>query len=234
MAEESWPIRAVAFDLDGLIVDTEPIFAEAARQFLARRGRQPLDAVIRAMIGQPARQAIPLFRERHQLAESDERIAAEMADLFYAILGHEPAPLLPGFDALLEGVERKGLPRAIATSSSRRYVERILSPHGLLNRFDFILTIEDVRQGKPAPEIYQKAATRLGQPPEHMLVLEDSPNGLRAAKAAGARCVVVPHHLIDPAELEGADAVFSSLAEPRLARLIGLPDLPNGFEEDAR
>ncbi len=217
-----WKLRSVVFDLDGLMVDTEPIFVETARQLLARRGRELLPEIMARMMGMPARDALPFFRQGHQLADSVEDLAAESRALFFAILGQEAAPLLPGVRGLLERLKCRGVPRAIATSSSAAYVQRILTPHQLLDQFDFILTCEDVTQGKPFPEVYQKAAARFGHAPDEMVVLEDSPNGLRAAKAAGARCVVVPHPLVPRQELAGADAILESLEEPRLAELLGL------------
>jgi HAD superfamily hydrolase (TIGR01509 family) len=177
---------------------------------------------MRAMMGMPARQSLPLFRQAHELTESVEVLAAESRELFFAILDGAPAPLLPGVRQLLQRLEHKGMPRGIATSSSSAYVRQILAPHGLLDAFSFILTADDVREGKPAPEIYEKAAARFGHAATEMVVLEDSPNGLRAAKAAGARCVVVPHALVPIRELEGADAILGSLEEARLGELLGL------------
>jgi beta-phosphoglucomutase-like phosphatase (HAD superfamily) len=114
------------------------------------------------------------------------------------------------------------MPKAIATSSTRQYVEWVLQPHGLLSRFAFALTADDVSQGKPHPEIYEKAAARCGCDSAAMLVLEDSVNGMRAAKAAGARCVVVPHALVDRNELGPADAIVARLDAPELWEWLGL------------
>lgn len=217
-----WSIRSVVFDLDGLLVDTEPIFQEAARRLLERRGLALIPHVMQAMMGMPARQAVPFFRQHHQLNEPDELIAIEAYQLFFTILGQEPAPLLPGALELLDRLERRGLPKAIATSSSSTYLQRVLEPHRLLPRFDFVLTCDDVQHGKPHPEVYAKSAARFGHSSDQMLVLEDSPNGLRAAKGAGARCIVVPHALVPVEELAAADAIVASLAEPRLLELLGM------------
>lgn len=217
-----WPIRSVVFDLDGLLVDTEPLFEEAASRLLARRGLAPVPEVFRAMMGTPARQALQDFRAHYQLSESITELAAESYELFFEVLGQQPAPLMPGVLDLLEQLERKGLPKAIATSSTARYVERILGPHQLLPRFSFALTADDVHLGKPHPEVYEKAAARFGHAPVEMLVLEDSPNGLRAAKAAGARCIVVPHALVSVTEMTLADAILPSLAAAELSALLGL------------
>jgi beta-phosphoglucomutase-like phosphatase (HAD superfamily) len=114
------------------------------------------------------------------------------------------------------------VPKALATSSSREYVDTVFGPLGLLHRFAFLLTCDDVTHGKPHAEVYERAVGRLGVAAAEVVVLEDSPNGLRAAKAAGARCVVVPHESTPRAELAAADAVVANLADPELWRLMGL------------
>ncbi len=217
-----WPVQSVVFDLDGLMIDTEPIFEETARRLLARRGQTPAPLVLQAMMGTPARQALALFREHHQLTETIDELAAESSQLFFEVLGQNPVPLLPGVLELLNRLEDRGFPKAIATSSRARYVERVLQPHRLLHRFQFVLTCDDVSQGKPCPEVYTKAAARFGHAASEMVVLEDSPNGLRAAKAAGARCVIVPHALVPLDELAGADAIVPSLTAPLLLELLGV------------
>jgi pseudouridine-5'-monophosphatase len=216
------PIRSVVFDLDGLMIDTEPIFEESARRLLARRERTLLPHVLQAMMGTPARDALKLFAEAHSLRETVEELRIESSRLFAEVLGEKAVPLMPGVLELLDRLERKGTPRAVATSSSRRYVERILTPHNLLQRFAFVLTCDDVTCGKPAPEIYEKAAAQFGHPAAEMLVLEDSPNGLRAAKSAGARCIVVPHALVPLDDLAEADAVLPSLMAPELLELLAI------------
>jgi beta-phosphoglucomutase-like phosphatase (HAD superfamily) len=216
----SWPIRSVVFDLDGLLIDSEPIFEEAARRLLGRRGKELRQDAMRAMMGAPAREALPLFRDQHHLTDALDVLAAEYRGDFFAVVGQEPIPLMPGALTLLDLVQRKAVPRAIATSSTAAYVRFVLEPHGLLSRFDFVLSADDVRQGKPHPEIYEKAAARLGHAPGLMLVLEDSVNGMKAAKAAGARCIVVPHELTAREELTAADGILPRLDAPELLKLV--------------
>lgn len=219
--ETTWTIRSVAFDLDGLMVDTEPIFVEVARRLLGKRGHELQPRMLQAMMGTPARQAFQVFREQYGLQETVEVLTAESWHEFFDILGEQPAPLMPGVLDLLDLLERRGVPRAIATSSSAAYVERVLAPHRLLSRFAFVLTADDVRLGKPFPEVYERAAARFGHGPAEMLVLEDSVNGMKAAKAAGARCIVVPHDLVPRDQLAAADAVLPSLESPRLKHILG-------------
>jgi HAD superfamily hydrolase (TIGR01509 family) len=216
------PICCVVFDLDGLLIDSEPIFEEAARRLLAVRGKKLITEVMRQMMGAPAREALPLFRDHHGLNDSIETIGAEYRGHFFAVVGEKPVALMPGALELLERLEAKNVPRAIATSSTARYVEWVLGPHRLMHRFGFVLTADDVTHGKPHPEIYEKAAARFGCPASGMLVLEDSINGMRSAKAAGARCVVVPHALVNVDELSAADAIVPRLDAPELLDLLQL------------
>jgi pseudouridine 5'-phosphatase len=216
------PVRAVVFDLDGLLIDTEPVFTEAARRLLACHGRQLDTGFMASIMGVPGRDALPRFRDHFRLTVAVDELAAEYKREFQAVLRGSPPPLMPGAAELLDSLERHGLPKAIATSSGCDYVNRVFGPHGLLDRFAFVLTCDDVTHGKPHPEIYRRAAARLGLTPGEMVVLEDSPNGLKAAKAAGARCVVVPHGGTCRDEIAGADAVVSSLAAPELRLALGI------------
>src|SRR5262249_17956614 len=125
-APAPWPIRSVVFDLDGLLIDTEPIFEEAARLLLARRHKPLIEDRMRAMMGAPAREVLPRFRDRHGLSESLEEIAEEYRDCFFAALGEQPVKLMPGAMALLERLERQRIPHAIATSSTAAYVQRVM------------------------------------------------------------------------------------------------------------
>jgi HAD superfamily hydrolase (TIGR01509 family) len=216
------PPRSVVFDLDGILVDTEPIFEEAARRQLARRGLIWVPDVARAMMGTPALQAFEYFRRHYNLREPIADLIAESSELFYAVLGQEPAALMPGVLDLLDRLERKGVRTAIATSSGGAYVAKVLDPHGLLHRFEFVLTCDDVCVGKPYPEVYQKAAARLGHGPAEMVVIEDSMHGVTAAKAAGARCVAIPHARVRAEDVAQADLIVSNLEAPQLHEMLGV------------
>jgi len=213
--------RAVAFDLDGILVDTEPIFVQAVKRFLEPR-RLEFDAdFMHTMMGTPAAQSLPRFREHFRLRDSIESIAVECKTLFFDVLGEAPGPLMPGVGEIIEALAARDIPFGIATSSGSEFVRRVFGPHGFLPRFRFVLTCEDVTHGKPSPEVYQLAAARHGVRPEEMLVFEDSPNGLRAAKAAGATCVVVPHEHTPRHLLEGADLIVPSLHSAELHAALG-------------
>jgi HAD superfamily hydrolase (TIGR01509 family) len=171
------------------------------------------------IMGRPAKHSLPLLREHFQLDESIEEIGHECARLFHAILGDRPAPLRPGVVALLDYLAAGAIPHAIATSSSRGFVDHVFGPHKLLDRFRCILTAEDVTQGKPNPEIYLKAARRLEQEPAGVLVLEDSVSGVKAGLAAGAKVIAIPHEFSPLDQLAIAHAILPRLDDPALLGL---------------
>ena len=121
---------------------------------------------------------------------------------------------MPGLFVLLDHVHARALPAAVATSSGQSYADRLLVRHGVQDRFEFVLASEDVTLGKPDPEIYRLAAGRFGVPAGSMLVLEDSPAGLAAAKEAGAVAVGVPHEHSPQRRSAAADLVVARLDDP--------------------
>ena len=215
----SSPIRAVVFDLDGLMFDTEALFFRVSNDMLAARGKEFTPEIMRAMIGRRSAEAGELFRTMAGLEEPVEVLLAEVRDRFSAEVETAVHPT-PGLIALLAHLGRGSLPLAVATSSGRAYAERLLSAHGLAGRFDFVLASEDVTLGKPDPEIYRKAVERFGLPADSVLVLEDSPAGLAAAKGAGTFAVGVPHNHSPAEGLHAADLIVPRLDDPALLALL--------------
>lgn len=134
--------------------------------------------------------------------------------------GCEGRPLLPGVEALLNDAKALGLGRAVASSSSCGWVDGWLRRHGIRELLDVVVARDDVRRVKPDPELFLLAASRLGRAPSTCLVFEDSPNGMRAALAAGMRCVAVPNALTRPLARPDVDLVLDSLAECSLAEVL--------------
>jgi HAD superfamily hydrolase (TIGR01509 family) len=216
------PIRAVVFDLDGLMFNTEELYDEVGDMLLQRRGHRFSARLKRRMMGRPGRVALQIMIDDHGLDTTVEQLQVESDEIFVDILPTRLAPM-PGLIDLLDALEAAAIPKAIATSSGRAFTETVLAKFDFQPRFEFLLTAEDVVQGKPAPEIYQTAAERFGLPPAQLLVLEDSENGCRAGVAAGAATVAVPgpdnrHH-----DFDGVTLVADSLADRRIYRLLDLP-----------
>jgi putative hydrolase of the HAD superfamily len=129
----------------------------------------------------------------------------------------EDEPLLPGVADRLAEAAARGMPAAVASSSSSAWVKPWLERHGLASRFAAVCTRDDVKAVKPAPDLFLLASSRLGVPPRDCLVFEDSPNGLKAAHAAaGMWAVAVPNALTRPLQLPAHDLVLGSLADVTL------------------
>lgn len=212
-------IDAVVFDLDGLVFNTEHLFHAASRELLSRRGLELPERVHRAMMGRRSREAYTILVEEVGLEEPLEDVIEETRAIFHASLDEHLAPM-PGLFELLEVIEDRRLPKAIATSSHRTYMEDVLGRFDLLGRFSPRLTAEDVLRGKPDPEIYVTAARWLGVSPERMLVLEDSEIGSRAAAAAGAVVVSVPHEHSRHMDFSVATHVARGLGDPTIPNIL--------------
>lgn len=211
MTHHGSPISAVVFDLDGLLVDSEPVQIAAWEAFLAEFG-QTLEPSLRdEMFGLRIWDSARLVVERLALPITvDEVVARRDALFFEALDGNLPA--LPGAHALIESLRARGIPLALATSGHRRYADVALRELGLAHVFAVEVTGGEVARGKPAPDIYLAAARGLGVAPERCLALEDAPHGVASAKSAGMRCLAVPNPMT--ANLPGlgaADAILGSL-----------------------
>lgn len=212
-------IKAVVFDMDGLMFNTENIFNLTGTELLRRRGISDVQPVIDRMMGRRAHEAFTEMINHCELTETVEELQAESSEIFESILYDHLEPM-PGLFRILDLIESRKLPKAVATSSNREYLTEVLSHFHLLDRFPLTLTSDDVSRGKPHPEIYQTAARELGHPPENVLVLEDSSNGTQAAAAAGTHIVSVPHEFSQGQDFSGAKYVARSLIDPYILRLL--------------
>ena len=212
--------EAVVFDMDGLMFDTEFLFYDVADSFMRDHGRRFTDAMMAAMIGRRAADAGQVFHTMGGIlhvpvAEIMREVKARFAQRMLT-----DSHTMPGLREVLSQLESAGIPRAVATSSSRKDAEALTGHHGVRHYFSFLVTSEDVSRGKPNPEIYLTASQRLGVEPARILVLEDSAAGLQAAKAAGAFAVGVPHRFSPPEVIAHADLIVGSLHDHRLLSLL--------------
>jgi HAD superfamily hydrolase (TIGR01509 family) len=210
--------QAVVFDLDGLMFNTESLYRRVGTELLARRSKIADEAMFTAMMGRPPKVALQVMINWHSLDATVDGLLAETAAIFQPVLDQHLAPM-PGLVDLLEFLEARRIPKAIATSSPRGFVEYVLSRYALEPRFEFSLTSEDVTEGKPHPEIYQRACERLSRAPHEVLVFEDSEAGCRSAVAAGARVVAVPGEYSLAHDFRGAILVAEGLGDPRIRQL---------------
>lgn len=214
-------IKAVAFDLDGLMFNTEDVYWKVGCELMRRRGREYTEELSHAIMGRPPQVCFETMIEWHSLDDTWEAMAAESEQVFVTMLD-EGVDAMPGMFELLDRLERSRTPKAICTSSSPDVVEAVLSRFDMRTRFEFVLTSADITRGKPDPEIYQKAASRFGIEPAGMLVLEDSQTGCTAAAASGAFTVAVPAGLSQQHDFSMADLVAETLADPRILEVLGI------------
>lgn len=212
-------ISAVCFDLDGLMFNTEHVFYASAEELLGRRGIPMSRAAMNAMLGRRPLESFQNLVDLLGLTEEPAALLKESRAIFYDLLDTR-LETMPGLFELLDRIEAKGIPKGVATSSPRDYLEHMLGRFHLQPRFPVTLTAEDVTHGKPHPEIYLKAAQLLGVDPSEMLVLEDSHAGTKAGVAAGAFVVSIPHDHTAEHDFTGARHLAASLTDPFILNLI--------------
>ena len=208
------PVAAVIFDLDGVLVDSEAWWDEVRAAFARSHGK-PWSADDRdAVMGANSRQWASTIRERLGLDLPVDEVQRSIVDGVLARYAHEPAPAI---DGVAEAVRRIAARHrvAIASSSHPEVIAAALRATGLTDVFAVVVSSDEVAHGKPAPDVYLEASRRLSVSPEQTVVIEDSINGIRAARAAGMRVVLVPNASIPPALGTDrlADAVVNRIAD---------------------
>ncbi len=215
------PHRAVVFDMDGLMFNTEDVYWNVGTELMRRRGHEFTRELNDAVMGRPPQACFEEMIRWYSLDDSWEQLAAESEAIFTGMLDEYLSPM-PGLPELLDALEAARIPKAICTSSTRGVLTALLARFGMEPRFELILTSEDITHGKPHPEIYLKAADRFGVQPQAVLVLEDSQIGCRSAAAAGAFVVAVPGRHSRDQDFSVASLVVDSLADPRLYEALAL------------
>lgn len=215
------PIRAVAFDMDGVLASSEDVYLRVGTETLRRRGKPFEDALRHKMMGLPTLVALQTMIDWHGLSDVVEELAVESEQTFWELAGDGLLPM-PGVAETFDRLEAAGLPKGVVTSGARNYAERILTAVGVRDRLGFVITADDVTHGKPNPEPYLMAADKHGVEPAEMIVFEDSANGCRAGVAAGAYTVAVPSPHTHDHDFTGAAFVADTLLDPRVARVLGL------------
>jgi HAD superfamily hydrolase (TIGR01509 family) len=206
-------IDAVIFDLDGVLLDSEQVWNEAKEQLVRERGGRWSERAPRDMMGMSSPEWSRYLRDELGVPMDPDEISADVVRRLERIYREE----LPLLDGAREAVERLAArwPLGLASSSNREIIDLFLDLSGLRERFAVTLSSEEVARGKPAPDVYLEVARRLGADPARTVAIEDSENGIRAAKAGGMRVLALPnpHYPPDPAALAEADEVLGSLDE---------------------
>jgi HAD superfamily hydrolase (TIGR01509 family) len=203
--------RAVIFDMDGLLLDTETLWHAAEVELFTRHGGEFTWDDKMAVIGTSYDFTADYFADRLGLPrQRGHELVSEMISLMHDLV-RRSVDARPGAVELVEGLREVAVPLGLASNSPRFLVDDALATARLGDAFDTIVTSDDVEHSKPAPDIYLLACSRLGVEPADALALEDSASGVAAAKAAGLTCIAVPQFA--ETDVSAADRIVDSLEE---------------------
>jgi HAD superfamily hydrolase (TIGR01509 family) len=205
-------LQAVIFDMDGVLVDSEPFGFKAMRRVMARHGLPYGEEENAEFLGRTTLDSCRILRARHRLLESEETLADWYVEAMLEQIARGPIPMA-GVPEVLRGVRGAGYRLALASSAEVRLIDANLAALAIRPLFEAVVSGTQVARGKPAPDVFLAAAERLGVPAAACLVVEDSRNGLLAAKAAGMRCAVVPCAQTLHQEFGEADHRIAALPE---------------------
>lgn len=207
-------IKAVIFDVDGTLLDTERIYMKAWKEAAAEAGYVMPDSVLQKTRAVNAKDAARIFEEEIGNGFSYQAVRPIRVRIAEEIIKRESPILKPGVLELLAFLEGKGIRLSVASSTNQQGTREHLAESRILDRFEVVVGGDMVTNGKPHPDIFLKAAEALRVAPEECIVVEDSPTGIRAAYAAGMKAVLVPDQAVITQEIiDMADVVLNSLLE---------------------
>jgi mannitol-1-/sugar-/sorbitol-6-/2-deoxyglucose-6-phosphatase len=206
-------ISHIIFDLDGLLIDSEPLWEIAETNILARYGKIWTPEIGRQHIGLRIDEAAVVMVNAYQISLEPQILADEIyAEMLHLI--DTSLILMPGAEETLQAFHATGYPLAIASSSSEAYINKVIQKYSWSSYIKVVASGDRVARGKPAPDVYLLAAQQLGVLPANCAALEDSLNGSKAARAAGMTTIAIPGHDFTPQDFdEIAHATFPSLLE---------------------
>ena len=213
--------RGIIFDFDGVLIDSEPLYLKSVNVVLAQCGVDQLTPIeYEQFIGHSARQAWEELIQEKKLPESVQHYEELYGNVLEGVLREELA-LRPEAEELLRIVERRGIPRGLATATRQRWLSVKLERLGLTEFFDAVACASDVRRSKPAPDIYLRAAELMGLDPADAVAIEDSPTGITSAKSAGIYTIALRTGMTTTLDISKADEIIESLREFDVDRYFG-------------
>ncbi|NGZ75120.1 HAD family hydrolase [Saccharibacillus alkalitolerans] len=209
-------IEAFIFDMDGVIIDSEPMHFEVDRRIMADYGYPVTQEKLEEYVGMTTPELWTAIRAEFGMSQTVEEIVAyQMGHKIEALRAADMEPI-DGIRELLAELKRAGIPCAVASSSPPAFIEAVLEKFGLRGEFAAVASGEEVPRGKPAPDVFLRAAELLGANPERCVVLEDSKHGIDAAKAAGMSCIGFVNPNSGRQDLTRADLIVDDIRKIRL------------------
>ena len=204
-------IKAVIFDMDGVMIDSEPLWEKTERVLLTRRNIDYSPEYRDQIVGLNQNDSGKLLVETFNLKESVSEIITERVEILTAIYEAE-LELVPSLTPLLNELRANNYPLAVASSSPLRVINFVLDMFSLHDYFSSVVSGECTENGKPHPDIYLHTAETLGVKPFECVAIEDSINGVKSAKAAGMLCIAIPDRRLSQEEFRNADLIVNTMA----------------------
>lgn len=206
--------EGIVFDMDGLMVDSEPLQLKAVNRALESTGIVVNETDFMDMVGLKSIENFRFLKDKYRLEEGPEIFEARKNSAYHGIIQRELKPM-PGLFQAIDSCKKGGLALAIASSSRKADIDVVLKILGLYHSdtFSIVVSGDQVEKGKPDPGIFLKAAELLGRDPSRLIVLEDTNYGVTAAKAAGMYCIAIPNRFTLHHDFSGADMVLKSLLD---------------------
>ncbi|MCY4087088.1 MAG: HAD family phosphatase [Actinomycetia bacterium] len=206
-------IEAVIFDMDGVLIDSEQVWDRAREGLVRERGGRWHERAQQDMMGMSSREWSHYMHDRLGLPDSPSAISSGVVRRLQTLYRRN-LPVIPGASAAVERIAERW-PLGLASSSNRPLIDLVLELTGLAELFAVTVSSEEVERGKPKPDVFLDVARRLGAEPRRCAAVEDSHNGLLAARAANMRVIAIPNAAFPPGPdaLEQADVVLASIAE---------------------
>ncbi|MSQ31979.1 MAG: HAD family phosphatase [Dehalococcoidia bacterium] len=204
-------IKAVIFDMDGVLSDSEPLFRESINKILVEEGAQISEQEYKQLIGSTFEHAWQVLIERFNLKKPASHYMQIYDGVVEDTLGAKARPASGVYELMAE-LDKRKLPKGLASASKRIWINALLRAIKLENSFNVIVAGDEVKKGKPEPEIYITAAHKLGFEPKECVVIEDSPTGILSASRSGAKVVAVRTPYTAGLDISKANVIIDSLA----------------------
>ncbi|MCR3761782.1 HAD family hydrolase [Clostridium felsineum] len=214
--------KVVIFDMDGVLVDTEPIYRRLSEELYKRLGIELTEEEQYAFAGSVSKDKWTSLRNRFNLKQSIEELGKMSSGIKYEYLANKEneIPKIKGIDELILSLKDRGIKICVASSSRKENVEVILTKTKLIKYFDYIISGSEVQKGKPNPEIFLKAADKLNADITDCVVIEDTRNGVRAAKAAKMKCVGFRNLNSGIQNIEASDIIVDAFDKENIKDII--------------